>query len=301
MKDDLIKPMKPVLIKEAFDDEKYLYQIKWDGIRILAAISERGVRLHTKNGLIATEKYPELQALKGLLKGDRALLDGEVVVFGDKGIPSFNKILKRHLVKGASQELIDNYPILYVVFDILFINGKDLTRESLLKRQEVLEKVLRIGGNIAICDNYKKGTELFKIMESKGMEGIVQKERQGQYYPGEKNKTWLKAKCRREMNAVVGGIGLKEGRASTLLLGLWEGKKLQYIGRASTGIKEETRMMLNQAAKEYGTSECPFSNPPRLERALKAVWLPPKLLVQVQYLEWSEQGVLRNPVILGFV
>jgi bifunctional non-homologous end joining protein LigD len=140
-------------------------------------------------------------------------------------------------------------------------------------------------------------------MDEKGMEGIVAKERGGLYHVGVKNRTWLKCKCFRKIQAVIGGIALKRGMVSALLLGLrGEGSEggLDYIGRVSTGLREKHMIQLLGIIKKYEQDQSPFHVPPKPEKDTRNVWLPPYLTAKVQYLEWSDYGVLRNPVLLGF-
>ena len=294
---DWIAPMEPVLIKKPFDDERYIYQIKWDGIRILSYLTPGTVSLYTRKGNERTATYPEFADLKKYLRGNSAILDGEVVVFGDKGIPSFNRVLKRDLAARVTKELQEKYPAVYVVFDLLFLNGRLLTEMPLTKRQEILAESLETSARIAVCDSYEKGTDLFNIMEQKGMEGIVAKEKGGLYHPGQKYKTWLKVKCRREIDAIVGGITLENGRITSLLLGIRQEEELLYVGRALTGLNNKDLVQLGRIAQEYGAAVPPFQQRPKVERGLKTVWLPPLLTAHIEFLEWSEHGMLRQPVI----
>lgn len=297
----LLKPMEPVLIEQPFDHDDYLYQVKWDGIRILSYLSSAGVVLWTKKGQLRTETYPELLKINKILKGVNAVLDGEAIVLSEQGRPSFNRILRRDLAKNVSKVQITADPVIYVVFDLLYYNDRFVIDLPLLERQELLADLLKPMENIFLCDSYPKGEKLFQSMKEKGMEGIVAKEKRGCYYCGTKNRTWLKSKCFRQMECVVGGIALKKGRVTALLLGLYNQEALMYIGRAYTGIKESELTQLQMIADTYKQHFSPFSNMPREEKGTQNIWLPPYLGVNVQYLEWSEKGYLRNPVILGFV
>ena len=294
---DWIAPMEPVSVKKPFDDERYLYQVKWDGIRIFSYLTARGLALYTRKGGIRTATYPELAGLREYWRGDSAILDGEMIVFGEKATPSFTRVLKRDLAARATKELLTKYPAIYVVFDLLFNDGTTLTGKPFAERQEILAANLRPSASIVICDSYKRGTDLFNMMEQKGMEGIVAKEKDGLYHPGQKNKTWLKIKCKRQIETVVGGINLENGRISSLLLGIWQEGHLVYVGRALTGLNNQDLFKLGKVAKEYQSAASPFLQTPRAERGLKTVWLPPFLTARVEFQEWSEHGMLRQPVI----
>lgn len=300
-----IKPMEPVLVSQPFDDPRYLYQIKWDGIRIVSSLSSGGVELRTKNGRLRTEQYPELLKVKECFAGENAILDGEAIVLGQQGIPSFHKILQRDLRKRVTSELMSAHPVVYLVFDLLYLNNEFVTGLPLAERQKLLQKHLRPAGHIFLCQNYSRGEELFQIMAEKGMEGIVAKEKNGLYHCGEKNRTWQKIKCFRTIEAILGGVALKDGQISALLVGLksaGEKQSLQYIGKVSSGLRQSDREQLQSLIAVYGDSKdskSPFAGNPRPEKGEKAIWLPPFLPVKIQYLELTEKGVLRNPVYLG--
>jgi bifunctional non-homologous end joining protein LigD len=124
-----IKPMEPVLVSQPFDDPRYLYQIKWDGIRIVSSLSSGGVELRTKKGRLRTEQYPELLKVKDCFAGENAILDGEAIVLGQQGIPSFHKILQRDLRKRVTSELMSAHPVVYLVFDLHL----ELTEKGVLR------------------------------------------------------------------------------------------------------------------------------------------------------------------------
>lgn len=303
-----IKPMEPVLVKEPFDSENYLYQVKWDGIRIITHISSQDIKLYTKKGNPRIETYPEFRTIKEQFMGESAVLDGEVVALNEKGLPDFQRVLKRDLVKNAAPGLQKKYPIMYVVFDIIYFNDRLITNEPLHNRQEILASCLKESHMIRMCDNYDKGEKLYQLMQDKGMEGIVAKEKKGLYYLGERNNTWLKIKCFRQLDAVIGGVTLKEDRVSALLLGLYSGDKLPnndkliYIGRASTGLNNNNLAQLQNIIKKYQQEEAPFQPTSfHLKKTASSIaWLPPMLTVRVKYIEWSEGRLLRQPVIVGF-
>lgn len=301
----MIKPMEPVLVLEPFDDLRYLYQVKWDGIRILAYLSPQGIELRTKRGNLRTEQYPELLVLQKYFSGENAIIDGEVIVIGEGGIPNFHKVLQRDLRKNVTQEIMTRNPVIYLVFDLVYLGNRFVTGLTLLERQKLLEKYLRPAANIYLCDNYVRGKELYQIMEGKGMEGIVAKEKNGLYYCGEKNKTWQKIKCFRELNVILGGVALKDGRITALLVGGQndqpEGNNLSYLGKVFSGLNSRDLAQIRDIMQVYEEADSPFANPPQLEKGVKVIWLPPYLIIKIQYLEWSEKGILRNPVFRGFV
>lgn len=297
MQREWLAPMEPVLVKEPFDHPDYVFQVKWDGVRILSFIKPTGVELYTRKGNLRTAVYPELAAIGQLVAGRNTVLDGEVVVFNAQGMPSFESILKRDLAGKTTRELLQKFPAFYFVFDILIFEGRDLRREPLFARQEILHDCLRQSPNIAVCDNYESGTALYETIKDKGMEGIVAKEKNGIYHSGIKHPTWLKIKCFREIKAIIGGIILKQGRVKSLLLGSEEGEKLNYLGKVSTGLNYNIIDQLQRVAENFAIPASPFAQDLKEDSGTRIVWIPPCLTALVEYLGKSDQGILRHPVL----
>jgi|Deesub1362A_J573_1020465.scaffolds.fasta_scaffold00120_10 bifunctional non-homologous end joining protein LigD len=298
--DGNFKPMEPVSWPAPFDDPAFVHQVKWDGIRILARVEPGGVTLRTRYGRDRTDNYPELQELGGLLRGTDALLDGEAVVLDDAGRPSFGRILRRDRSRAANAALRRALPVYYVAFDVLFLNGEPLLGRSFSERQEILADVLQHGEQVTVCRSHAEGVELFAATGRLGLEGIISKELAGRYHPGRKHPTWRKVKHFRRLNAVAGGVFLKQGRANALLLGLYDERGLIYVGRAASGLSAADLVSLTALARAHETFRSPFVEPPTAGRGLKVVWLAVQPTVVVRYNGWTDQGRLRNPVIEGF-
>jgi bifunctional non-homologous end joining protein LigD len=302
-----VVPMQPVPVDEPFDDPKWLYQIKWDGVRMLTYLDESGVRLVNRKLRDHTLKYPDLTAvLPEQVRSKSVVLDGEIVGFGEDGKPSFSAALKRDLVKSADKALVlsRTRPAYYMVWDILYADGKWLLDEPLSRRQQRLAEILEPGPNVKLVDSHESGTTLFRVMQEQGMEGIVAKEREGKYHLGEYNPTWKKVKYYRFLQGVVGGVSVKNGLVNSLLLGLYNDEgDLIFIGRAGTGLDNAMIQALTQFVNQLPTLKSPFQNPPRhTETAYeKLVWFPPQLVVEVRFLEWTSDLTLRSPVVLGFL
>lgn len=294
-----IIPMEPVSWPEPFNDPAFVHQVKWDGIRLLARVEPGGVRLSTRRGGDRTETYPELRELGGLLRGTGALFDGEAVVLDDTGRPSFGRILKRDRA-GAPAARGAVSPVQYVVFDVLFLNGQPLLDRPFSERREILRDVLRAGDQVSVCRDHADGVELFAATGALGLEGIVSKELAGRYHPGRKHPTWRKIKHSRRLNAVVGGVLLKQGRASALLLGLYHEDGLIYVGRAGSGLSGEELRVLTDLARRHENEPVPFTETPAFEKGLRPVWLARPITAQVRFTGWTDQGRLRNPVVEGF-
>ncbi len=293
-------PMEPVSWPAPFNDPGFVHQLKWDGIRIIAEVRGDEVVLRTRRGGVRTETYPELRVLSRILKGEAAVLDGEAVVLDEEGCPSFGRILRRDQTRRVTAALRRDLPVQYVVFDVLLLDGESLLDRPFAERQEILAGILPEEAPVAICRSLPDGVELFKATGRLGLEGIVSKELAGRYHPGRKHPTWRKVKHFRRLEAVVGGVVLKRGRANALLLGLYSGRNLVYIGRAATGLSERDLTVLTGMARTHAAGRSPFKNTPAAGRGLEVAWLETPLTARVRFIGWTDQGRLRNPVLEGF-
>ncbi len=301
MLQQIIKPMEPMRHDQPFDDPRYAFQVKWDGVRMLAFVSGDGVRLQNRRLRDRTATYPELQILSKHLVGRDAILDGEVVVLQD-GKPSFPRVIERDFATNSRtiSSMQQSHPIAYIVFDILWLDGRDLTRLPWQERDQQLHAAVREEDGIAVVDSFcGHGIDLFGAVETKGLEGIVAKEIDSRYLIGQKSNAWLKIKTKQRVRAVVGGMTVKGSHFSALLLGVYRGDQLTYIGRAGTGITMEQADLLVQHLAQQRQASSPFANPPRISSA-EVVWTYPALTVDVEFMEWTEELQLRAPVIKGF-
>ena len=299
-----VVPMQPVQVDEPFDDPRYTYQIKWDGVRLLTYLDINGLQLFNRKLRPRTYIYPEMQELKKWLRASSVILDGEMVALGADGKPSFSAILRRDLVKGGDKVrvLMRNAPVFYMVWDVLFHDGEWLVDKPLFQRQERLREVVTPTGMVKLVDDHPSGVDLFRVMEQQGMEGIVAKEREGIYRLGERHPTWKKIKNFRTIHAVVGGATIKSGLVNALLLGVCTEDGLLYVGKAATGLSAADIEALTGFANQLPEQKPPFANPPRFSPTVyeKVVWFPPTLVLEVRFLEWTSDLTLRGPVILGF-
>lgn len=293
-----LRPMEPRAEEVPFDDPGYLFQIKWDGVRMLAFKEGERVRLQNRKGHDRTVQYPELQQLVGLVKAKEALLDGEVVVM-EGGKPSFPRIIQRDFcrrersIKALSRSLCCTY----CMFDLLFLDGADLTARPLEERLQILAEVIQPGWPLYLNENFQNGVALYHRVEELELEGIVAKAKQSPYLFGQKSSYWLKVKPRRRFLCVVGGLKIKEGAVGALLLGAFRDDTLQYVGRAGSGLSGRDLLMLREFADNNAATMPPFAEPPREKGC---VWLQPRLTVIIEYTEWTPDLKLRAPVVIGF-
>jgi bifunctional non-homologous end joining protein LigD len=302
-----IHPMLASIVEKPFDDANWLFEIKWDGYRAVSFIENCDVRLVSRNQNDLSPRYPELQDVPKFVNAKTAILDGEVVVLDEQGRPSFSLMQQRtgirsHGRQGAPRR---DLPIMYFVFDILYLDGYDLRRVNLDDRKRVLREVLRDGEIVRYSDHYAgEGVALFNAAKEKGLEGIIAKKRNS-CYEERRSREWLKIKITQTVDCVIGGYTDPEGARQyfgSLVLGLYNNKKqLIHVGNAGTGFNQATLKQISVALKEIETSKNPFTGPVEPK---KAHWVKPVLVAEVKFSEWThetdEGGLkLRAPVFMG--
>jgi bifunctional non-homologous end joining protein LigD len=289
-----IRPMLAYNVDEPFDSEKYIFELKWDGTRTICFISDE-IKLQNRRLIDFTFRYPEI---KFQIRGEKAILDGEIVVM-HQGKPDFSKLqMREHIIDPFKIEVLSKQmPAEYIVFDILYLNGKDLTKKSLAERKEILRNVVIENEYITICDYiYKEGVKYFKATVELGLEGIIAKRLDSPYLIGRRSKHWLKIKSIKTIDCIICGLtigsGSRESYFGSLILGLYAGDELKYVGRAGSGLSEDELSFINKEAMRLAGS-CPFKIPPPIEGV--KIWLKPELICEVKYLEFTSDLKLRAP------
>lgn len=285
---------------------EWMHEVKWDGIRLLADVPGRAdeVRLWTRNENDATIAWPELVAAAP----DRDLLvDGEVIALNDRGLPDFGVLQDRmHVRRAATAEAKSRLlPATFMVFDLLRLDGRDLTSLPLQGRRERLEGLVADGtltGAWQVPATYDDGAMLFDATEQQGLEGIVSKRVASRYEPGARSRHWLKFPHRRRSSYVVGGWRQETGsdhRLGALLVGEPTSGGLVYRGRVGSGIAGKVGPMLKEALAPHGRGSSPFADEvPRMD-ALGTHWVEPVLVVDCESLGLSSQLRLRQPSYRG--
>lgn len=290
-----IAPMEPVKCEKAFDSQDHVFQVKWDGVRILIFYDGLDVTLQNRRLHNRTLQYPELQALSRLAKHP-VIIDGEVIALKDAK-PSFPTVMRRDGVSSAStaSSLVNVIPISYMVFDILYYQDKLITSLPWHQRHKILEDLFSNSAPpFHLVENFSGGITLFKEVQRMGLEGVVAKVRESQYIPGGKSHLWQKIKNRPLLTCFIGGFTRRGKNANSLLLGVFDQGQFLYVGRAGSGLKEEEWASLTQVLLKSQISSSPFSNPPR---KAEITWVKPVHQVTVAYAEWTEETHLRSPVI----
>jgi DNA ligase D-like protein (predicted ligase) len=305
MSDWLDRKITPMLASsgQPFDSAEHLYEIKWDGIRVLAFFGRGRMRLQTRRLLDTTRRYPEIVRALGELPGE-AILDGEIVVF-DGERPSFERALERELVSdpGKIAQRSHKLPAYYIAFDLLYLDGQPLMEEPLSKRKRLLSTLLTASPPKPIIESafiLERGIAYYQEAAERGLEGIVAKTLNGRYLPGKRTHDWIKIKARRTVDCVVLGTVLERGtgRVKSLVLGAYRDDELVWIGNVGSGLDGKTLQALRQ---ELGPLE---SEPPEGLKVMapgEVRWLKPTLVARVEYAETTREGRLRAPVFVGFV
>jgi bifunctional non-homologous end joining protein LigD len=298
--------LKPMLAKTGKlpSGDRWGFEIKWDGIRALVYSQPGTFRIESRNLRDLTAQYPELRRLGRALGSHEAILDGEIVALDEKGRPSFERLQQRmHLTSDAViKRRAKDVPASLVVFDVLFLDGEVLLDLPLAERRERLESLGLEGASWRTpAIHHGDGAALLAATAEQGLEGLVAKRLDSPYEPGKRSSCWIKVKNFRRQELVVGGWGEGEGRRANgigaLLVGHYENDKFRYAGKVGTGFTEKTLRDLEKrlAPLERGTS--PFqagAKPPK-----GAHWVEPRLVVEIDFGEWTREGILRHPSYKG--
>jgi len=295
-----VEPMLATLIEKPFSDPAWLFELKWDGMRIVARVAGGRCELRSRRGRNVTSQYPELADLPARLSAKEAIVDGEAVVLDEKGRPDFGLMQQRMNVAHPPKALLDEAPVILYVFDILHCDGYDLRGVPLVERKQFLKRILTAEHPVRYSDHITgSGEDLYRLAQEQGLEGIIGKHAQSRYSSG-RSPDWVKLKTTREVDAVVGGYTAPRGSREhfgALLLGLYEDSKLRYIGGCGSGFNQKTQEETWRALQEHRTDEPPFSARPVTRE--QAWWVKPALAARVKFTEWTQDGHLRAPVFLG--
>jgi bifunctional non-homologous end joining protein LigD len=295
-----VEPMLATLTDRPFSDPNWLFEIKWDGVRALARIENSALTLRSRTGVDMDKRYPELASLPGALAARQAILDGEIVALDTRGHSDFELLQERMHVRAPSENLLSRVPVVYFVFDLLYCDGYDLRETPLLDRKQLLYRLLRTSEQFRYSDHQlEHGKELFGLAEQNGLEGIVAK-RADSPYVGDRSPYWVKLKITKTVDAVVGGWSAPRSAAlpfGSLLLGLYQGKKLRFIGHVGSGFDAKKLKEVTSKLKELAAPACPFDTVPETNE--RPSWVSPVLVARVKFSGWTQEHSLRHPVFLA--
>ena len=294
-----VAPMLATLVAQPFSQRGWLFEPKLDGQRCLALRAGGDLQLLSRNQKLLNDKYPELVSALPNQKSERFAVDGEIVTFQGE-VSSFAKLQERMQVRRPSEKLRRKIPVWFYAFDLLHLDGYDTRQVPLRYRKELLRKALRFTNPLRLTEHRENdGKTYFRRACSKRWEGILAKHSDSVYVSA-RSREWLKIKCTKEQEFIIGGYTDPKGHRigfGALLVGYYDSGKLVYAGKVGTGFDTETLQRLGKQLTRLRTRVCPFAAgaPPRRG----AHWVKPKLVAEIGFTEWTAEGKLRHPRFLG--
>ena len=293
-----MRPVAPMLATSAPElpiGDQWSYEVKLDGYRTLAAKEGNRVKLLSRNLKDATKRYPTVVREVERLSVDAVLLDGEVVAIDEEGRPSFQAL--HHQAAHA---------VVYYAFDLLHLDGRDLTTTPLEERRELLAKVLKKSRLLRSEPLPGTAAQIERAVRELRLEGVVAKRRDSRYEPGKRSRSWVKVKFNRRQEFVIAGFKPMVGGFESLLVGYYEAGKLMFAGKVRAGLTPHVRAELFPRLKAIAQTTCSFANLPSgrtghwgegitAEDMTVLRWVKPALVAEVSFVEWTRDGLLRHP------
>ncbi|MHB0976583.1 MAG: DNA ligase D [Candidatus Aquicultorales bacterium] len=287
-----VVPMFAIPVDEPFDKEGWIFEVKWDGYRAIAEVDGDDVRLYSRNLRSFNSRFPVVVTTLARL-GRRAVVDGEIVVLDDEGRSQF-QLLQQYLKTGKGR-------LVYYLFDLLYLDDRDLTGLPLTRRKNILRLVLPDLPLVRYSDHVEaRGRGLYGVASDRGLEGIIAKEAASPYLPGRRSRSWLKIKIHMVQEVVVGGFTEPRGgrkHLGALVAGVYEGDELAYVAHVGGGFDEAGLAEMRAKLEPLEQEECPFKLAPLTNAPVH--WVRPELVAEVKFQEWTEEGLMRQPVFIG--
>jgi bifunctional non-homologous end joining protein LigD len=285
-----------------FSSPNWVYEIKWDGVRAIAQIENGKTTLWARSGRDVTAEYPEFKDMAARFRVRDAIIDGEIVTLDAEGRSNFHTLQHRLGVQNPSRQMMQSVPLDYFAFDVMYADGYDLRRAPLVDRKNFLQQILSGNERIHFSEHIaEQGEAMYEAARSKGLEGIVAKLKNSTYV-GTRTSSWMKLKIVGEVDAVIGGY--TEGRGSrkffgALVLGLYDGRELKFIGSVGTGFDEAKQEKIFDKLTRLHSKTSPFAKMPALRENVD--WVEPELVARVKYANWTNDNHLRAPVFLSLL
>ncbi len=285
------------LVKEVPPSDDWLYEIKYDGYRITAFLEGSKAFLLSRNNKDYTDRFGSVSSsLLDLARGRAIVFDGEMTVTDESGITNF-QALQNYKENSKGKKLT------YIIFDLLALDGKDLRGLALIKRKKMLQELMEDAPPNLHLSQYviNRGEESFKAAYELGLEGIIGKKVNSPYL-GQRNGDWIKLKCEKRQEFVIGGFAQTEKGEkgiSSILLGIYEGDKLTYAGRAGTGFSEIESNKLRKKFESIAREHCPFYAVPGSKAKEKVTWVEPLLVAEIKFTQWTKENLLRHASFKG--
>jgi bifunctional non-homologous end joining protein LigD len=288
------------LSDKPFSNPDWLFEVKWDGVRGLAYVADGKVSVRSRAAREISLEYPELSDLAMQLDAEEAVVDGEIVALDESGRSVFQKLQNRSGVRNPSPSLRESIPATYYAFDLLYCDGFDLRKAALEDRKALLKSILRPNGTIRYSEHeIEHGKELYEAARLQSLEGILGKKRDSPYV-GQRTSLWLKFKIVNELDAVIcGWTAPRRSREffGALVLGLYDGAKLEFIGSVGSGFDYDTQKNVFERVEKLRQAKSPLHQVPKLKEKIE--WCRPELVARVKFGNWTDGNRLRAPVFLG--
>jgi bifunctional non-homologous end joining protein LigD len=297
-----VTPMAARVVDTLPEGAEWLYEVKFDGYRALVIKNGDRVAIRSRNDKDLTAAYPGIAAAARRLDAQQATVDGEVVAVDANGRPSFQALQHRSGHAGCT--------VVFYAFDLLHLNGHDLTGASLDSRRIRLPAVLDRSGILMSVDLPGDLQRVIAAVRSLGLEGVIAKRRSSRYTPGDRSASWLKLKLDKQQEFVVGGCRLSGGAVDSLLVGYYDRRELRFAGKVRAGFTPRLRREVAGELKPYHADRCPFGDLPHArtsrwgggvtaDQMSEMQWLRPVMVAQIRFVEWTGDGHLRHAAFLG--
>jgi DNA ligase D-like protein (predicted ligase) len=294
--------MAATLVHELPEGPEWLYEVKLDGYRALVMKSADRVQIRSRNNKDLTASYPGIVSAAARLRAATAVVDGEIVAVDGQGRPSFQALQNR----GSFPQ----HTIVFYAFDLLHVDGRDITRLPLEERKARLADVVRESGVLLSASLPGTAAQVISVVRGAGLEGVIAKRRASAYKAGLRTETWVKLKLDRQQEFVVGGYRPGPHGVDALLVGFYDQGKLKFAGKVRAGFTPHVRREVFEQLKPLHTARCPFADLPNArtshwgggvtaEQMSEMQWLRPKLVAQVRFVEWTADDHLRHAAFLG--
>jgi len=295
-----VKPMLTTLVDEPFDDDRWLFELKWDGYRAVAVVEKDGVTLTSRTGKDLLHQFAEMKTVARAFRSIPVVVDGELCVLDDQGRPDFQALQSRDKPELRGMTRRKPSPVTFVVFDLLYADGRDLRERPLEERKRLLESIVVADRGVLYSQHVLgTGKQLFALAQRRGLEGIVGKVRTSPYR-SLRSREWVKIKAKMRQELVIGGWTEPRGSRKefgSLLVGYYESGKLKYAGHVGTGYDGKLLSSVMGKLKPLERKASPFVDTPKTNTP--AHWVKPELVAEIAFAEWTREGILRQPVFLG--
>ena len=299
---DAIEPMLSGSASKTPVGDQYVYEMKWDGIRALISLEDGQVKIRSRNQNDITTKFPELLQADKAFRATCGLFDAEIVCLDKTGKPDFKKVIHRLMSSGETtiQNLSKSSPVYCYIFDCLYLDGRSLINEPLIKRKEWLKDAIKSDTPYRISEMVEDGVGLFEAAKLHEVEGIMAKVNDGKYLPGKRSDLWLKVKVRNTTDCVIIGYNPGNGDRKNTFGGLHiaerVGNDLLYRGKVGTGFDDATIKEISKQIKALKETKKPIANKVMDEKTSK--WIDPKLVVEISYAKITSDKMFREPVFV---